>query len=268
MHNLELITKYSCLSDEHRWSVSRFNFDNIDISENDKECIKNISAVGAGELTGIGAGILLFDLIRKEPKEYIKHWFTVYQYLEIIICEEFRHGMVISVLDDPDFIQQTSLEAFGKELVEDVQNPAGWDAYGLTMSLCLSECINGHLYQCISEKVESPELNWIFRQIMKDEARHLSAWKNIIKQMCEMNDYHREKFLMIAKESNYHNASIGSRYMEGVRGTFKLFKSDSVDTITKSKFDTLKYIFEEDMPFTQKQIKNNHMRFLATSLSG
>jgi hypothetical protein len=266
MHNLKLITKYSCLSDENRWSVNNYNFD-FEINDEDRECIRNIWAVGCGEMTGIGAQILMYRLLDKESQDRIADFYTAYEYFNIIVAEEFRHGMTIAQLINPKYIESQNHRSFGTEYVKDVQNPNDWDCYGLLISLCLSECVNTQLYKCISEKVESEDLTWIFNKIMKDEARHLSAWRDIIKQLCETDPYHKQRFLDALPGSVHtHNASIGSNYWTGVKDTFNIFDRDSVENIIQSKYTVLTAIFGDDLPFTQRQLKDQHMRFLAASL--
>jgi rubrerythrin len=266
MHNLELITKYACLSDESRWSVNGYNFD-FEISDKDKDCIQNIWAVGCGELTGIGAQILMYRLLDNESQARIGDFYTAYEYFNIIVAEEFRHGMTIAQLINSSYIKEQDHRTFGNEYVKDVQNPNNWDCYGLLISLCLSECVNTQLYKCIAAKVESPELNRIFKNIMKDEARHLSAWRGIIKQLCEADPYHKNRFLeSLSGSVHTHNASIGNNYWTGVKGTFNIFETDSVENIIQAKYAALSTIFGEDMPYTKRQLKGQHMRFLATSL--
>jgi hypothetical protein len=267
MHNLELITKYSCLSDENRWSVNKYDFTDLDISEKDKDCIQNIWAVGCGEMTGIGAQILMYRLLDNESQERIGDFYTAYEYFNIIVAEEFRHGMTIANLINPNYIKEQDHRSFGTEYVRDVQNPNQWDCYGLLISLCLSECVNTQLYKCIAKKVENPELNRIFNNIMKDEARHLSAWRDIIKQLCDTDDYHKQRFLEALSGSMHtHNASIGNNYWTGVKGTFQIFERDSVENIIQSKYTTLITIFGDDLPYTKRQLKDQHMRFLAKSV--
>jgi hypothetical protein len=102
---------------------------------------------------------------------------------------------------------------------------------------------------------------------MKDEARHLSAWRDIIKQLCDTDDYHKQRFLKALSGSMHtHNASIGNNYWTGVKGTFQIFERDSVENIIQSKYTTLITIFGDDLPYTKRQLKDQHMRFLAKSV--
>jgi hypothetical protein len=266
MFNLNLLTKYSCLSDKMRWNAQDFIFP-FDLTEPDKEIVSYLKRVGDGELTGIGAGILVYDLIKKVPEQYRSAFITSAMYINIIVIEEFRHGVTLSVLNDPDFIDKFDMNTFGNDNLVNLNNDLKWDVYGILLSLCLSEVVNTELYKCAFEEAETPELKELLKNIMKDEARHLSAWRDIIKEISNDDPYHYNMFIKSFDNAIHsHNASIGSSYIDGVRDTLGIFKFDSIDNIVDKKYEILVHCFGNKLPFTKPDLKRGHLNFLANSL--
>lgn len=267
MAGLELLTTLSCLSDKGRWDVKDFVHAK-DISAADMALIKRIKRVGEGELTGIGASILVYDLIKDVPAEYRDALITPALYVNLIVIEEFRHGVMIGVLEDSDFIPNFNVPEFGKENLLSLSNGAGWDIYGILTSLCLSECVNAELYRCISKKVECSGLKQIFNNILKDEARHLSAWRDIITELVATHDYHRKGIeRAVLTTAHHHNAAIGGSYLAGVKDTFGIFDRSSIDNIINSKFTTIKAFFKGDSPLSKMDLKRGHLNFLTNKES-
>lgn len=263
MAGLELLTRLSCLSDKGRWDVKDFSPPET-ISTGDMTLIKRIKRVGEGELTGIGASILLYNLIKEVPEQYRAALITSSVYVNLIVIEEFRHGVMIGVLEDPDFIPEFDMGTFGKENLLALSNDAGWDIYGILTSLCLSECVNAELYRCISKRVECPKLKLIFNNILKDEARHLSAWRDIITELVATDDYHRKGIEQaVLTTAHHHNAAIGGSYVAGVKDTFGIFDRSSIDNIINSKHTTIKAFFKGTTPLSKGDLKKGHLKFLA-----
>ena len=267
MAGLELLTTLSCMSDRGRWSVNNFVHP-YDISDNDKELIKSMRRVGEGELTGIGAGILVYDLLKDVPDEFRADIIRAALYINLIVIEEFRHGIIIGVLNDSEFIPNFDLAKFGEDNLNNLSNEADWDIYGLLVSLCLSECVNTELYRCVSKKVECEHLKSIFNNIMKDEARHLTAWKKIIAELVEKGGFHEQEILRaVLRALHTHNASIGGSYVDGVKDTFQIFDSSSIDNIVDSKLNAIKFFFNGKSPISRIDLKRGHLKFVASSIS-
>jgi len=268
MVGLELLTTLSCLSDKARWSVNDFTHPHP-ISPHDRELIERVRRVGEGELTGIGAGILVYDLLKDVPEEYRDALITAAVYINLIVIEEFRHGVMIGILANDDFLTNFDMREFGKQNLIDLTNEPDWDIYGILTSLCLSECVNAELYRSIAKRVECPHLKKIFINIMKDEARHLSAWRDIISEIVNTDEFHRKGIENAVKSTvHFHNASIGGSYTEGVKDTFGIFDRDSIDNIINSKYTTIRHFFGGSSPLSREELKRGHLKFLATKVKG
>jgi hypothetical protein len=267
MANLEFLTKYSCLSDSNRWDVTKFKYDTSKLSMADKLLLSNLVKIGEGELTGTTTGLLFIKLSHDVDVDLQPDFFNAVIYLNIIIMEEFRHGLVIGALNDSKYVENFNLDEFAAESLATVNKHQTWNIYSLLMSLCLSECTNIQLYKSVVNKAESQLLKTIFSNIVKDEARHLSAWRDMIKILVECNPKHHQMFLnTIGEASNKHNASIGTGYQEGMKATLKIFESDSIDKIVESKWHTLSYIFGKSFTQSKQHIKAQHIRNIASSM--
>jgi hypothetical protein len=156
------------------------------------------------------------------------------------------------------------MSEFGRQNLIDLTNEPDWDVYGIITSLCLSECVNAELYRSIAKRVECPHLKKIFSNIMKDEARHLSAWRDIISELVGQDDYHRKGIENAVKSTVHcHNASIGGSYADGVKDTFGIFDRDSIDNIINSKYTTIRHFFGGSSPLSREELKRGHLKFLA-----
>jgi len=237
MYSMDTLLKYADLSDETRWLAKGYNFD-FDISDHDLDILNCLEVIGEGEYTGITSGLLLPKMIMDQvPSEHIRDWTEIVIYMNIIVYEEFRHGYTISKLLGKDDLQGVN--------IFDLSAEKNWNAYSLLMSHCLSEVSNVLLYKNIIERFESKELSSIFRNIQKDEARHLSAWKELIKDLIDSNDYHRNKCEESLNDAlNQHNASIGDNYDQGVKDTLHFFGMSSMISLMRSKKKITDYWFE------------------------
>jgi|LWDU01.1.fsa_nt_gi hypothetical protein len=271
MSNLELISKYSCLSDKTRWDVTNFEYDLDDISDNDRDIINALMHIGEGEMTGTTSGSLFFKLIFDLDRSLQIDFIDIILYWNIINIEEFRHGVVIGSLVNPDYIKDFDMNGFAEECFDNIETVKHWDAYSLIMSLCLSECTNIQLYKSAIERMESEYLKDIFNNIMNDEIRHLSAWKDLIKKLVNTKDIHKQRFMeSIDLGGNIHNASLNAghvrdSYVRGMKDTMYLWESDSIDKIVNSKYNTLKYIFGSSS-ISKGKVRSNHIRSITTIL--
>jgi hypothetical protein len=268
LDGMKLLSKLSCMSDEARWSVDNFTFEHP-ISDNDYNLIKHLRCVGDGELTGISAGIFINDLLKDVPERIRPDIVTAAMYIMIVGIEEYRHGVMLGQLCDKDFIEKYDLNQFGKENLVDLENTFDWDIYGILLSLCLSEAVNTELYRSVASKVECEHLKSIFINIMKDEARHLASWTQILSNLASADEYHRMGLLEALKSgscTHVHNASVGSTYIEGMKDTFHAFNVNSINVIVESKFKCLTTIFGES-PISQNELKRGHLNNLLKLMS-
>jgi len=226
---MKTLLKYADLSDENRWLAKGYNFD-FKITDNDKEVLSKLRVIGEGEYTGIVSGLLLPKMIMEQvPREFISDWSQIIVYMNIIVYEEFRHGLTISKLSggETDVAKADIFNLEGKDY---------WDAYGLLVSHCLSEMSNILLYKGVIKELETPELIDIFNNIKRDEIRHMMAWKDLIKDLIDSNEYHKGRCKDSLKDGiTIHNAFLGPNFDKGVEDTICFFDSGAVISLMKSK---------------------------------
>jgi rubrerythrin len=251
---MNTLIKYADLSDKGRWDANCYDFD-VNPTESDKKLLSLLSVIGEGEFTGISSGLLLPKMIMDEvPKKHQKDFAEILVYMNIIIYEEFRHGMAISTLlnIEPDLSD-----------VFNIDTKHYWGAYGLLLSHCLSEATNAILYNSLIKQIEDPGLIKIFTNIQKDEARHLSAWKHMIKDIINKDPYHKKMALAALDDGiNKHNAMIGDNYFQGVKDTIKIFKPSALNDLVLTKHKILMYWFGDDNPYSITDLKISHLNFL------
>ena len=119
-------------------------------------------------------------------------------------------------------------------------------------------------------QIKHPMFKEVISNIMKDEARHISAWMNVIKNIVEADEYHKRCFLdAIDHGLNYHNAMVHETYFEGQNKMMRFFVSSkngepgTIERIIRSKYKILNTLFGEDNPYSFDKVKENHYAFLA-----
>jgi len=97
---MNTLIKFADLSDENRWLSKGFEFE-FDISKGDRALLNKLIVIGEGEFTGLASSLLLPKMIKEQvPSKYTKDWTDIFVYMNIIVYEEYRHGMVIGMLSE------------------------------------------------------------------------------------------------------------------------------------------------------------------------
>jgi|JYMV01.1.fsa_nt_gi rubrerythrin len=253
---MDTIIKWANLSDNQRWKIEG-NYDYpwiSELSDDDKAVLKTLRDIAKGEHSGTGSVYMMFKMI---PEDYINDWATIAVYSSIISYEEFRHGTVINALNgiklsDEEWAEDTRVEA---------DNVHNWTAYSLLMSFAISEATNVMVYEKIINAVEDERLKDIFKNIKRDEARHLSAWRDLIKQLINKNDFHKQQMLdNLDLAIHFHNAEIHKDYMRGADMTKHLWTPKDLMNVTNTKFKLLEHWFGDDNPYTPAKLKIAHVK--------
>ncbi|MEO1945520.1 MAG: hypothetical protein ABGY11_14555 [Candidatus Thioglobus sp.] len=256
---MNTLIKFGDLSDKSRWLANGYNYD-FNISENDRALLDKLIVIGEGEFTGLASALLLPKMIKEQvPKEHISDWTEILVYMNIIVYEEFRHGMVISKLANGN----VDLKEVGDKFIWSVDSTELWNAYGLLVTHCLSEVSNTLLYKALAPKFESEELRLIFSNIQKDESRHLLAWKDLIKDLIDSSEYHKKRVIeSLVDGLHKHNAMLGRNYFKGVSDTMSIFPKGSLNIMANIKYNILEYWFGEENPISKRDIKLGYAKFL------
>ncbi len=285
MSGIETIVKYSCLSDENRWDANKYNFTwASELSKNDKDIIELLDCLSDGEHSGQASSVQFVELMVREmdngyPQELANDWSEIYAYINIITYEEFRHGLSLGVLynyiknNNFNYFKNESISEYGRKYLWCYKEREYWDLYEYLLTHLFSEITNTELYRDLSKQVKHPKLKELITNIMTDEARHMSAWSEVIKNLIHQNKYHKERMLKSLKKGiNYHNAMVHERYFEGVNKMMHLFnpegikKQPAINIMLKNKYRMLNYLFGEENPLTIDDLYKEHMTFLSRSL--
>jgi hypothetical protein len=263
---MNTLIKFANLSDKSRWDVENYHYPWVeDLSENDKGIIKSLKYIGEGELSGLGVSLLFNKLLMESdiPPELIGDFAQIEIFSNIITYEEFRHGLIFSSLNEANFINNIDDREFGNKYIYKGLESKIWNAYGLLLSLCISEATNTFLYSSIAGKIESSDLKTLLNKIQKDEARHLATWKEIIKELANSHPYHMDSLLSQLHESiNNHNALLADNFPKGLVETMGMFPMNSLSEMVKKKHQVLEYIFEDKNPLSLKALKLSQVKFL------
>jgi hypothetical protein len=250
-----IAVKWCSLSDRQRWiDPDNYQYDWLtELSDNDKDIIKSLASIGEGEFSGLSAAKLMRTLCDQLPSEYRKDWVGVDLYLSVISYEEFRHGMILSSLNNIEYTKADINDMFN------APNTHNWNPYTLLLSVSLSEATNIIMYDNIIGRINDDRLKYLLSNIKRDESRHYTAWKEIVKDLV---DLYKDEFLhaIVTKEAIIHNASIINAYYKGVEDISYVWDSKSVSKMFKMKYDMIQYWFGDDNPYSLSKLKIAHMR--------
>lgn len=284
MNNMNTVIHYAWLSDEQRWDAKRYDWQWMsELKENDIELIKLLDCLSDGEFSGQASITqfyhLIFDL-RKNGFDFdlLCDWGNVLAYANIITYEEFRHGLSLGKLYNyintgkDDFFDKLTIKDYSKKYIWCFEERKYWNLYSYALSHLFAEVVNTELYKDVRTLINHPELKVVVSNIMKDEARHIKAWKDIIKDIIESDDRHKSLFLESLSEGLiFHNAMVHETFFEGQNKMLSLFlntndgKSSAIDRICKSKFNILNELFGNENPYSIAEIKKIHSEFLSNS---
>lgn len=284
MAGLETLAKYGYLSDEQRWNAHRYVYDWLpELDEHDRKIIKVLDCLRDGEFSGQASVALFYDLMREEREagysgELLGDWFAFMSYVNIIVYEEFRHGAVLGILyhyvttGRTDYLATVDVRDLSRRTVWCFDEHRYWDMYSYGLAHLFAEVINTELYRDVAERAHHPRLQETLHNIMKDEARHAVAWKDIFRDLIASDPEHKRRALAsLDRALVYHNAMVHDRYFEGLNKMLPLFISrddehkSALDRIAHRKHKILEEVLGVDNPYSASDVVNMHMKFLAQS---
>lgn len=253
---MNTIIKWANLSDSQRWVVEGdYKYPWItELEQSDKDILSSLSDIAKGEHSGTGSVQIMLKLI---PDEHINDWASISLYSSIISYEEFRHGTIINALNnvyltDEEWAEDTCISS---------SNDNGWTAYSLLMSFAISEATNVMVYDKVIKAIKDSRVKAIFKNIKRDEARHLAAWKDLIKCLINKNEIHKKHMLNdLELAINFHNAEIHKDYMRGSTITSYLWDNADFVEVINHKFKLLDHWFGEDNPYNVTKLKVAHVK--------
>jgi len=262
------------MSDKLRWKSDGYNISwYVDLEESDIEIIKRLQRLGDGEYSGLGSTILLYDMILHDiPKEYQSGFSEIIMYSHIIAYEEMRHGIAVSNLyeavsnNNPNYLDTVSVQEISDKFIFGFEDNVYWDAYGLLISHCLSEVPNCVLYKDVLSQAKHPKLKSLIKNILRDEIRHKLALTEIVLNLVNLSEYHKQRCLdSLESGLNHHNALQHGRYFEGINDMAYLFNKGASEVIVKDKFNIIQKWFGEDNPYTYRDLIIKHLKFTQLS---
>jgi hypothetical protein len=285
MPGLQTLAKYGWLSDEQRWDVQRYQFDwASELDARDCEIIQLLDCLSDGEFSGLASVAQFFDLAQGELKngfseKLMGDWLPFIGYVNIIVYEELRHGMALGSLfhfvttKKNDYFSSVDIRDLSSRAIWSYDKHRYWDMYSFGLAHLFAEVVNVELYRDVAEQVTHPQLKALMLNIMKDEARHTAAWLEIFKDIMACDPEHKRRALQtLDRALLYHNAMMHDRYFEGLNKMLPLFVAregehkSAVHRIAQRKHKILMELFAEESPYTEKDVINMHMQFLARSV--
>lgn len=281
---IETIVHYGWLSDEQRWDANRYDWPWLsELKEDDKKIVLLLDCLSDGEFSGQASITQFYKLIftlRDEgfDKDLLSDWGEVLAYANIITYEEFRHGVSLGKLFNhvktgtDNFIPSLSVRHFSEKYIWCFEERQYWNLYSYALAHLFAEIVNTELYKDVRALISHPELKKIVSNIMRDEARHIKAWKDIILNIINADHRHKELFLESLTEGLiFHNAMVHETFFEGQNKMLNLFLSDedgknsAIERICRSKYNVLNELFGNENSFTVEDIRHIHTEFLIKS---
>ncbi|NMG65194.1 hypothetical protein GPA19_09570 [Azoarcus indigens] len=281
MSGLETIVKFSYLSDENRWDAKRYQFDWLpELDEHDRGIIKLLDCLRDGEFSGQASAAQFHDLMIQAKAEgysddLVADWAPLFSYMNVIVYEEMRHGLVLGLLHqyvtdgNTDFIAATNVREFGKRYIWCYEERRYWDLYSYILSHLFSEVINTELYRDVVTRVHHPALKDALANVRNDEARHIAAWTALTKDLINADPEHKRRALAsLERGLTYHNAMVHETYFEGLNKMLPLFISEQknklgpIKRISKQKFRILEELFGSDNPYSETEVQQIHLLYL------
>ena len=282
MTGINTIVKYGCLSDEQRWHADRYEWEWLhEIEQNDKEIASLLDCLADGEYSGQASVAQTYDLMMKAkaegyPDGLLHDWGEFLSYSNIIAYEEMRHGLSVGLINhyathgNLGYFEQLEVRDFSRKYIWCYEERKYWNLYSYALAHLFAEVVNTELYRDMRTQIAHPKFKEVISNIMKDEARHISAWQHVIKNIIDANEYHKRRFLdEVDRGLNYHNAMVHETYFEGQNKMMRFFVSTqngvpgTIERIIRSKHKILCMLFEDDNPYTYDEVKENHFSFLA-----
>jgi rubrerythrin len=256
--SINTLMKYALKSDL-RWDVFDYKFQELvnTLSDNDKNIIKDLFYIGDGELSGT-AMIFEFMTLAKASKEEALFAESLLYGSNVIVYDEFRHGMILkelnSNLDNKSYFDNVE----GKELQHYIfADTSPWKTpYEILVSFFLGEIINSELYFDVAKHIENHTLKDIVINIAKDEVRHKKAWFELSKNLCNTSEEAKEKYFEAVKQAHFiHQAEVGDNYEKGAFSVQKYYQKETVNKINQQKYSMLKEILGDTLTLTEKEMR-------------
>lgn len=281
MKGLETITKFGCLSDEQRWNANRYKLEWMpELDDNDRQIIMLLDCLCDGEYSGQASSAQFYDLMIKEmdegyPNQLACDWYPIFSYLNIIVYEEMRHGIVTGMLynfvasGDSEYIKNVNVREYGKKYMWCYESRRYWNIYSYLLAHLFAEVVNTELYRDVMAQVHHPDLKKVINNIMSDEARHTSAWTALIKDLINADPAHKEKIMAsLDRGLTHHNAMVHETFFEGLNKMMPLFlpesetKSSAVVRIANRKHKILNELLGDDNPYSKQDVVDMHINYL------
>jgi rubrerythrin len=268
MNGINIMLKYATMND-CRWDVKKYDYTDLvsSLSDSDKAIIKDLDCIGDGELNGLAMGAYAMKKVfeaqsSKKKKKLMNDWAEILMYTQgVIVYDEFRHGVVLKELYSL-VVNGTSWKATAtpENLMKYFLGKDIWDnEYELLVSLFMGEITNTALYNAVGTYIENVDFKNIVKCIEKDESRHRAAWFELTKKLISTNKKHKKKYIEAFKKVHaMHQAEVGETFVEGIRHTQKYLTSAVTSKIETERYELMKKLLGEDMPFTQIEMTRAH----------
>lgn len=266
MRGITTLIKYGLMADK-KWDVKGYDYKAMvdELDESDKAIIKDLFYIGEGEFGGSSMLIEFVQEILKYPKEERDAFNEVIVFgTQILVYEEFRHGVVLkqlnALVDGWDYVKEVDSKELAKYLIS--ENKIWNNPYEVLVSFFTGEIVNAALYQVVAQKIKHPAFKDIVNNIKKDEMRHKMAWFEITRNLLDENHIHKTRYIeALTKMHTIHQAEIiGENYSKGAVVVQKYFNHEAIEKIYTEKYDLLKKLLGEDMPLTKFEIKEQYAR--------
>lgn len=264
------------MSDEQRWDAERFDWEWLsELDENDRDIAIKLDNLAEGEFSGQASVAQIYDLIihaRKDgmDPDLVADWGEFLAYSSIIVQEETRHGFAFGIVSHfaktgkRDYIDQLTIKKFSNDYIWCYEVRRYWGLYSYALSHLFAEVINTELYRDIRKSINNECFRDLVLNVMKDEARHTRAWAEIIARIVSSDPRHKEEFLkFLDRGLLYHNAMVHETYFEGQNKMMPFFNQGTIERVTTKKYNLLREIFGDDNPYSESELMEMHMNFLA-----
>ncbi|MCP2023283.1 hypothetical protein [Pseudomonas laurylsulfatiphila] len=284
MSGISTIVNFGCLSDEQRWDAQRYDWNWLtELDEHDRDIVNLLDCLSDGEFSGQASAVQFHDLLLTEvregyPKSLANDWGQILAYVNIIAYEEMRHGIALATAyhyvstGELGYVDKLSVREYSEKYIWCYEDRKYWDLYSYTFAHLFGEVVNTELYRDVRSQVHHPALQALITNIMKDEARHTQAWAAVIEEMVKSDPAHLERSLAVIDVGlTYHNAMVHETYFEGQNKLMQLFLpakrgEGAVDRIVRKKTQLMEQIFGAQNPYTQEQMRAQHVSFLVKGL--
>ncbi len=282
MAGINTIVQYGCMSDEQRWNANRYNWEWLhELEQDDKDIAMLLDCLADGEYSGQASVAQTYDLMHKAkekgyPKDFLNDWGEFLAYSNIIAYEETRHGLSVGLINhyachgNLDYFDHLTVRDYSRKYIWCYEERRYWNLYSYALAHLFAEVVNTELYRDMRPQIKHPMFKEVITNIMKDEARHIRAWLNVIKNIVEADEYHKRCFLdALDCGLNYHNAMVHETYFEGQNKMMRFFvgskngEPGTIDRIISIKCKLLDTLFGEDNPYNFEKVKESHYAFLA-----